>query len=406
MVEDRVQPVTSANDLLFPLLRRDWDSTSWSSTICQITDWTAIVQTALNHGVAGLLCRSLRTLPNGEVPQDIVDAAGVYVTDADAQGAVVVAHLFDILDILAADGIPVLPFKGPVLGVLAHASATIRPSQDIDVLVRREDMARAIAALSRLGYHLAESLSPRVLEAYYDYNGQVILFAEGRTPVEPHWEFSHRALDERLDLTGLWNRARPVDLAGRAVLTLSLEDTLLIACVHGCKGKWSRLLWVADLAALVHRHPALDWPAVMERAESAGLRRVLLLGLALAQDLFSSPLPVAVSAAIEHDRMCRWLVQQSKTNIFGPVADLGSVNRVSCYHLRSREHFGDRVRYAWRMSTTPRLVHYRMIKLPDSLFFGYVVVKIVHDYLLLPIWNLGKGRLWRRTRVATPDAAS
>lgn len=399
--------MTSADDLLVRLLRREWDSISWPpATIGPLADWTSIVQSALHHGVAGLLCRSLRSLPEGQAPQEIVDAAGVYLADTDAQGALVVAHLFDILDVLAAEEIPALPFKGPALGVLAHVSATIRPSQDIDVLVRRDDMDRAIAALSRLGYHLAESMSPRVREAYYDYNGQVILFAEGRTSVEPHWEFSHRALDERLDLMGLWDRARPVDLAGRAVPTLSLEDTLLIACVHGCKGKWGRLLWVADLAALVCRQPTLDWLALMERAEGAGLRRVLLLGLALAQDLFASPLPEAVSAAIEHDPTCRWLVQQSKANIFGPAADLGSVNRVSRYHLRSRERFADRVRYAWRMTTTPRLVHYRMIKLPDSLFFGYVAIKIVHDYLLLPFWNLGKGRWWRRTRNATPDAAA
>ena len=56
--------------------------------------------------------------------------------------------------------------------------------------------------------------------------------------------------------------------------------------------------------------------------------------------------------------------------------------------------------------TTPRVIHFRMVRLPDSLFFGYVAVKIVHDYLVLPIWNLGKGRWWRRMRRETPDAAS
>jgi hypothetical protein len=280
---------------------------------------------------------------------------------------------------------------------------TIRPSQDIDVLVRRQDMDRAVAALRRLGYQRGEVLSPRMWATYYDANGQVILFADGRTPVEPHCAFSPWALSVNLEMNGLWDRAAPLDLGGRAVMSLSPEDTVLVACLHGCKDKWWRLLWVADIAALVHRRPALDWTALMERAEAAGIRRMALLGLALARDLFSTALPVEVSSAIERDRTCRWLVQRSKDHLFGPADALGSVHRVSRYHLRSRERLGDRVRYVWRTMTTPGLNHYRMVRLPDALFHGYVAVKLVHDYVLLPVWNLGKGRWWRHGRAATPD---
>jgi len=394
-------------DALLAIVRRDWDPAgSVPSIRAQDSEWTRVIAAALEHGVAGLLCRSIRGLPEGLVAEDVANAAEVYLAETDVQGAVRLEHLFDILAALAADGIPALPFKGPVLGLLAHGSATIRPSRDLDVLVQRQDMDRAVAALGNLGYHLDESFSPRVLAAYYDYNGQAILFAEGRTPVEPHWEFSHRALDERLDLKGVWRRASPVPLAGRLVSSLSLEDTLLATCIHGCKGKWCRLLWVADLAGLIHRCPALDWDALMERAERAGVRRILLLGLALAQDLFSTPLPGAIFAAIQRDEMCQWLVQQSKNHLFGPVIDLGSVNRVSRYHLRSRERIEDRFMYVWRTVTTPRLMHYRMIRLPDSLFFGYVAVKLVHDYLLLPLWNVCKGGWWRRARKPTPGVSA
>ena len=52
---------------------------------------------------------------------------------------------------------------------------------------------------------------------------------------------------------------------------------------------------------------------------------------------------------------------------------------------------GDRVRYVWRTITTPQAVHYRMIALPDALTFGYVAVKLVHDFLLLPLWLQERG---------------
>jgi hypothetical protein len=69
---------------------------------------------------------------------------------------------------------------------------------------------------------------------------------------------------------------------------------------------------------------------------------------------------------------------------------------VSRYYWEMRERPGDRVRCVWRTLTTPRFQHYRMIRLPDALFPGYVVVKVVHDYVLLPLWWLGKGRWLRR----------
>ena len=231
----------------------------------------------------------------------------------------------------------------------------MRPSRDIDVLVHKQDMVRTVAALGRLGYRLDEDLPPRVMMASYETYGQAILLANGRTTVEPHWAFVPRALAVDLDINGLWSRAGTLSVAGRVVRSLSPEDALLTACLHGSKEKWWRLLWVADIAALIHRHPALDWTTLMERARTSGARRMLLPGLALAQDLFSSLLPLAVSSAIEQDPACLWLVRRSKRHLFGPAGAVGSVHHVSRYHLQSRERIGDRVRYVWRTLTTPQV---------------------------------------------------
>lgn len=38
----------------------------------------------------------------------------------------------------------------------------------------------------------------------------------------------------------------------------------------------------------------------------------------------------------------------------------------------------------------PRLEHVRLLRLPPALSKGYVLVRIVHDYLLLPLWLLAK----------------
>jgi len=385
--------VTPADPLLC-LVRHDWDRSS-PPAIDREIDWTEVVRRALRHGVAGLLCRSIGTLPRGVVPQDIVDASGAYLETADAQGAALVAQLMDVLDVLAEDDIAGLPFKGATLAAFAHGSATIRPSRDIDILVHKQDMGRAIAALGRLGYRLGESLPPKAMAACYESYGQDIVFADGRAPVEPHCAFTPSTLAVDLDLDGIWQRARPLTVAGRVVQTLSLEDTLLVACLHGSKERWWRLLWVADVAALIHRHPALDWTALMARVQAAGVQRLFLLGVALARDLFHCTIPEAVSHSIDNDECLLRLGQQTKRDLSDEEALPGPPNRLSRYYWQSRERPRDRLRYVWRTLTTPRFHHYAMIRLPDALFAGYILVKVVHDYVLLPLWWLGRGR-WRR----------
>jgi hypothetical protein len=396
--------VTPSDSSLLRLLQWDWVPPTAGPWIgADEAEWAEIVRKALDHGVAGLACRALARLPAGAAPADLTEAAVLHLASVHVQGAKLVAQLTDVAAALTDHDIPVLSFKGPVLGMLAHDSATVRLCRDLDVLVHRRDMGRSIATLGARGFRFGEHFTPRIMEGYIDTYGQVGLHADGRVPVDVHCAFAPRSLALNVDMKGLWKRARPVQIAGRSILTLSPEDTLLVACLHGTKEKWWRLLWVADVAALVQRHPDLDWGALMVRAEAYGVRRMVALGLALAQDLFASQLPDVVTRALADDRSCARLVAESKVHLFASAAAIGSVNHASRYHLQARERMSDRLRYLWRVITTPGVNHFRMVSLPGSLFSGYVVIKLVHDYVLLPLWGIGKGRAWRRSRKPHPD---
>jgi hypothetical protein len=396
-----VLPVSSGDLPLLDLLRSDWEVRAPQAAM-SAPDWTDVVRKALHHGVAGLLCRALRRLPDADVPRDVIEAAQDFQLRAVADGAERVDETLDVLEALAADGVSALAFKGVALAMLAHADPCVRPSKDIDVLVPRGDMARAVASLGALGYRLGERFSDRIMDACFTTYGQEIVFAQGRLPVEPHWTFAPSPFAIDLDLDGMWRRAITIDIAGRQVRTLSIEDTLLVACLHGAKEKWWRLLWVADIAALVHRHPAIDWAAVEHRAARAGMVRILRLGLGLAHALFSTRLPGDLTRAIERDAATQRLIEASRRRLASDAHGPEPIFRVTRYHWNARERIRDRVRYVWRTITTPHCTHYRMVALPDALAFGYVPIKIVHDYLLLPLWQLGRGRLWRRARTPIP----
>ena len=67
-----------------------------------------------------------------------------------------------------------------------------------------------------------------------------------------------------------------------------------------------------------------------------------------------------------------------------------SIYTLTAFRLRMRERTADRVRYVARTLATPRDIHFSLLRLPDALFFLYTPLKLVHDYVLLPVWMLGK----------------
>src|SRR5439155_5626844 len=82
---------------------------------------------------------------------------------------------------------------------------------------------------------------------------------------------------------------------------LSVEDELVLICVHGAKHFWERLIWIADVAALVSRQKQIDWVRVTDSAQALGAKRMLHIGLCLAADLLKVRMPEEVQAAIKAD---------------------------------------------------------------------------------------------------------
>jgi hypothetical protein len=106
-----------------------------------------------------------------------------------------------------------------------------------------------------------------------------------------------------------------VRLDAQEAPALSVEDELVLTCVHGAKHFWERLMWIADVAALVSRQTGIDWEGVAASAKAVGAERMLRTGLRLASDLLRAQLPDKVHAMVQTDtvaarlaeKACMWL---------------------------------------------------------------------------------------------------
>jgi hypothetical protein len=111
-------------------------------------DWDLVVRLAELHGVRPLAFRYLAgCLPEPHRRRLADDCAAIA-----AHNRFVTGELIRILDLLESAGIPVIPFKGPVLAHQLFADVGMREFSDLDMIVPREQAWEAVDLLRGAGY--------------------------------------------------------------------------------------------------------------------------------------------------------------------------------------------------------------------------------------------------------------
>lgn len=367
--------------------RRDQATSHAVRALAADADWVTLTQLALEHAVVVPVFRTLAAFADDLVPEDVAAAAITFEADQHARNERLADELAAILTALNAAGIPAVPFKGPLLALEAYGDLALRRFRDLDFMVREADIDACYAVLAGLDYRGKHELSPAQERAFRAYAGEDILFQRERgVAIEPHWAFAPHTLAIDVDYDGLWQRMRPTTFRGVEILALSPEDTVLALAIHGGKEQWVRLQWICDFAQTVRNGSALDWRAVVARATSQGCLRHLAVALWISHALLDLEIPVQVAGLFARDPASITIATGLIDRLFAADNEPPSIYTVTCLRLRLRERWRDRLAYAWRTVTTPRTIHFEMLRLPDPLIALYRPAKLAHDYLLLPIW--------------------
>jgi SAM-dependent methyltransferase len=206
--------------------------------------------------------------------------------------------------------------------------------------------------------------------------------------VEVHTEHTLRYFPVPLDFDKMSRRFIVVDIAGRKMRTFSVEDTLLMLCVHGAKHFWDRLAWSVDVAELIKTQP-LDWDLSLRIAAEMQSTRVLLLGLYLAHELLQAPLPPHVLERAQRDTAVRWLADKVRAQFEGNADASPGVLPRALFRLRSRDSLGQGVRHMVRLTMSPTERDRESAHLPPSLAPLYILLRPLR---LLREYGLGLRR--------------
>jgi putative nucleotidyltransferase-like protein len=276
-------------------------------------DWTRLLVLAEEHGVAGHLAACLRDLAEDLVPAEIRQ------TLADRQRAQIfftmrlTGELFRILKLFQSDEIDALVVKGPVLAMQAYGDPAMRSYGDLDLLVRPRDVRRATELMLDAGFMAAVPL--RAIDAGKIPGQYLFSKPDSKLIVELHNDLTLRYFPLRLPLEECFARQIRVRLDAHEAPALSVEDEFVLICIHGAKHFWERLMWIADVAALVSRQTDIDWERVADSARAVGAGRMLHTGLRLTSDLLKARLPNKLLTIVRSDvvaarlakQTCKWL---------------------------------------------------------------------------------------------------
>ncbi|MDR1989798.1 MAG: nucleotidyltransferase family protein, partial [Acidobacteriaceae bacterium] len=224
--------------------------------------WQAFVELAAIHGVLGILEPVLRRV-------DVPAATAVHLQRRavveSMWHAQVRQALADAVTALTGAFIPVCALKGPALAARLYDTPAVRPSIDVDLLIRPGDLSRAIACLTSAGYHAEDDA---VTREYLLRHSHHLSFSRAHQPgLEIHFH-AYAGFGTVMPSGALMDRARPFEFDGASVLVPGAEDELVYLAVHAAGHSFIRLLWLYDLKQLIARAPALDWHAVVERARA------------------------------------------------------------------------------------------------------------------------------------------
>jgi hypothetical protein len=206
-----------------------------------------------------------------------------------------------VVGALGAAGIRPLLFKGSQLAYSHYPRPDLRPRIDTDMLIPADARAHVDDVLTSLGYARRSSVSGELVSGQAFYVRRV-----GGVPtdaVDVHWKIASPIVFANiLSYDELAADAVPIPALGPGARGLGEVHALLVACVHRVAHHLDavRLKWLYDIDLVARRMDAAGWQRFAAAAEAKRVAAVCRRSLERAAQLFGTPVPAHLWAALQH----------------------------------------------------------------------------------------------------------
>ncbi len=338
-------------------------------------DWEYLLRLAERHCVVPLLHKQLSLADGDLIPADARAKLLASNHENTNSNLLLTGELIKLLDFLDGHGIWAIPLKGPTLALRAYGDIGLRQFSDLDILVRQSDVTRISELLIERGFTPHQPLTLAQEAALQRFDCSCNFISKHGVALDVHWGLVDRHHGFAIDTESFFERLELVTVNGRELRTLATEHLLIFLCLHGFTHFWERLSWICDVAALIASGREIDWKLLVQTAKANGTLRILLLGLWLAHDVLSTPLPKEVLTAVMNDPVVQQVGHEVEQHLFVKAELYTGVFSEASLLLRLRERKRDQLKSLFSLLLTPRRYDRMVVSIPKSLSFLYYLIR-------------------------------
>jgi len=267
MVRKREKIDPAKDRLLLACVKGRWDPRALEEARQIVhendVDWDDFWAQASSHSVAPLIYHTLRD-DSTILPVWAKEKLQSAYYQSARHNTLLYEELGEIVHAFNDARVPVILLKGAALAKEVYGNIALRPMGDLDILVKREDMARAGELFLRRGYLVRDHAHSYLRHATFTRGN-----SHWATHIEPHWHIVSSAYYRRsIPAEWLWQDPVELTIGDVTALRLSPQAAIFHACLHmldhiGIKD--SLLFWLCDIVEISRRHD-IDWDTLADRA--------------------------------------------------------------------------------------------------------------------------------------------
>lgn len=278
----------------------------------QDLNWENFLQKANNGSVSPLLYKTILNFNifQNFVPERIVNRLKNIYYYTVKENIIILKTAEKIVAAINEEGIETMVLKGPILAEIVYGDIGLRPIRaDIDILVKRGDLANLDAILKDNGYSTPYDIG-NLLRCHPDYCHNTVSYSKPyNIPMHLHWHiinFTPYSSDiiQKIDMDRIWSNSEEMRIGDIESRTLSIHHQIIYLCMHALQHSYQPLILLCDINEFLRvEKERIDWNVLIEESFKFGLSRYVYYGLYVVSEILETDIPQSALVRLKPEKM-------------------------------------------------------------------------------------------------------
>ena len=347
------------------------------SLVQEDLDWQYIFQMASIHGLNPLLYHNINSICPELVQEGVLSELKKYFNANVRKNLLMTGELIKILKLLKIKGIIAIPYKGPILANFVYGDISLREFNDLDIFVNKCDTYEVYKLMLFLGYELDSYPKRMDISLYFRTQSEhKFINKSNNIVVEIHNKFQGHFFSFPISPQFLHeeNSLKTIVFNNNQVNVLSNENLILLLCIHCARHDWSKLFWICDLSEMFKNHN-INYFKLFENAKKLEVKRILLINLYLANDLFGLKLPDELFNHIKKNPNIENICKRLKKRLLTQNNESLNIYEKIVLDLKKRESLKRGLIDVLVSILKPSYLDFEEFPLPTSLYPLYYIIR-------------------------------